>query len=55
MVALGESEGRKQLGVVAHACDLSTREAEAGEFWAGGQHGLHSKGLSLGGGKTEPA
>lgn len=55
MAALSESEGRKQLGVVAQACDLSTQEAETGEPWVGGQHGLQSKSLSLGGGKTEPA
>lgn len=53
MVALGESEGRKHLGVVAQ--DLSTQKAETGESWAGGQHGLCSKSLSIGEGKMEPA
>jgi hypothetical protein len=29
--------------VVAHAFNPSTREAEAGDFWVRGQHGLQSE------------
>jgi hypothetical protein len=37
---------KMKLGVVAHTCNLSTWEAEAGRSPVGGQPGVHSQTLS---------
>jgi hypothetical protein len=43
---LNNTKHTQKLGVMVHACNPSTWEAEARGLWIQGQHGLHSKTLS---------